>query len=65
MTHPTYPLQHEQRAVIIMDGRTAVDVARIQKEFAKRRNVEFPGWRETYEAEIGQWLALQKKPSRA
>lgn len=65
MKHPEYPLQHEQRAAIIMDARTAEDVVRIQREFAIRREREYPGWRDYYEADIEEWLKWHSKPSRA
>lgn len=56
IAHPIYPLQHEQRAAIIMDARTQADVERIHLEFARRRDREFPGWREKYEAEVSEWI---------
>lgn len=62
--HPTYPLQHEQRAEIIMDGKTTEDVERIQKHFAIRRDSEFPGWQDWYEKEIATWLESQRYPRR-
>lgn len=65
MDFPTYPLQHEQRAAIIMDGRTAIDVVRIQRDFAKRRNAEHPGWQAEYETAVQAWLAWQKRPRRS
>ncbi len=64
MNHPEYPLQHDQRAEIIMAPNDPDAIRKIQVHFAKRRDAEFPGWREEYEVEIGRWLAWQKRPNR-
>lgn len=64
MTHPTYPLQHEQRAEIIMAPNTSDAILKIQQQFAKRRDTEFPGWREKYDAEVKEWIAWHSKPNR-
>jgi len=66
MDHPTYPLQHEQRAAIIMAGAhrgNQAEIDRIRMEFAKRRDAEFPGWRETYNREVEAWLVWHDRPA--
>lgn len=60
IAHPTYPLQHEQRAEIIAAGtHDPAEVAAIAARYATRRNREFPDWRQTYEREVRAWLKAQ------
>ncbi len=64
MTHPLHPLQHAERAEIIMAPNDSAAIRKIQVHFAKRRDAEFPGWREWYEVEIARWLSWQKRPNK-
>lgn len=65
MNHPEYPLMHEQRAEIIMCDQTAEAVLKIQRHFAKRRDAEFPGWREQYERDVRAWVAWHSNRRRS
>lgn len=64
MTHPSPPLSLEERVELVTSSSDPITIFRIQKHFAQRRDAEFPGWRETYEREIQQWLSWQKQPKR-
>lgn len=65
MTHPTHPLAIQERAAIIAAPNDPEAIATIQREFAKRRDLEFPGWAIQYEAEVKAWIAWHSKPRRA
>lgn len=57
MTHPTYPLQKEERAELLI--AVAYDpemIPAIKRKYRKYREAEFPGWEEQYEADFQAWL---------
>lgn len=64
MNHPQYPLQNAERGEI-EDALDWSDInlnwrlANIHERYKKRRDAEFPGWREKYELEFQTWLKAQ------
>lgn len=55
--YPRIPLAQEQHAALLSLGSYAdnSEVNRIRREFAQRRDAEFPGWREKYDREFKEW----------
>ena len=56
MTHPTYPLQHEQTERTIAHPEAFIE---IRREYDARRDVEYPGWRQTYSEAVMEWMKSQ------
>ncbi len=69
--HPKYPLQDEERIEneeeLKTGTLTSAQVLDRRVSFNKRRDAEFPGWKERYDSEIEEWLVAtgQKRKPRA
>ncbi len=70
MDHPKYPLQDEELAeneeFLRLGTLTPEGILARRVRFNKRRDEEFPGWKERYDTEIDAWMlsARQMKPKR-
>lgn len=64
MKHPKIPLQDEQKQEadkLDMSNpiRFVAELVKLRKQFKARRDAEFPGWLQKYEAEMQEWFKSQ------
>lgn len=63
--HPTYPLREAEAAAVVAwlrgDNKYKAH-AEILSAFGQARDERWPGWLETYKAEMLAWLAAMRGP---
>lgn len=56
--HPQKPL-HRECVQAIAKVKSTQELQSVLDHFEERRNAEFPGWRDKYEAEFAAWMTYE------